>query len=78
MHKVGGKVKKKNRRIGTKNVDAKAYTFRSAVKAGRAIRRFGFLLVHSFTILIVFLNMIFQFDFKIPLVFKFCSGKTDF
>uniref|UniRef100_A0A0N4U0I0 Bms1-type G domain-containing protein n=1 Tax=Dracunculus medinensis TaxID=318479 RepID=A0A0N4U0I0_DRAME len=39
LHKVGGKVKKKNRRIGTKNVDAKAYTFRSAVKAGRAIRR---------------------------------------
>ncbi|VDN05911.1 unnamed protein product, partial [Thelazia callipaeda] len=38
VHKVGGKVKKKGGKKGT-GVNAKAFTFKSAVKAGRAIRR---------------------------------------
>ncbi|MCP9264816.1 Ribosome biogenesis protein bms1 [Dirofilaria immitis] len=41
VHKVGGKAKKKAVRKGN-GVNAKAFTFQSAVKASRAIRRYSF------------------------------------
>lgn len=39
VHKVGGKVKKKDKHLGKRSVNAKAFAFHSAVRAGRAIRR---------------------------------------
>lgn len=42
MHKVGGKVKKKTHSGKIKGSNPKAFTFRSAIKAARAIRRFVF------------------------------------